>query len=99
MNVRLTPDAEEQAEASDSWWREDRKEARDLFARELAASKAQLVSTPKIGIVYAVVRGQPVRKFLMPRTRHHIFYAIDPETGDIIVHAIWGAPKEHGPKL
>lgn len=47
MNVELSLEAEEQAEACDAWWRENRREARDLFARELAATRAQLASTPK----------------------------------------------------
>lgn len=98
MNVGLSPEAESQAEACDTWWRENRKEARDLFARELAATREQLASTPKIGVVWRIVRGRPIRKFLMPRTGHHVYYEIEP-SGDIIVHAIWGAPKEGGPPL
>ena len=98
MNVFLSPDAEEQAEACDAWWRENRKDADDLFAHELAATRAQLASTPKIGVVWRIVRGKPIRKFLMPRTRNHVFYEIEP-SGDIMIHAIWGGPKEHGPKL
>ncbi len=99
MKVRLSEDAEQQAEVCDLWWREHRKDSPSLFAHELAATRAQLSSTPKIGVVWAVVRGNPVRRFLMPRTRHHIYYEIDVHTGDVYVHAIWGAPKEHGPKL
>ena len=97
MNVRLSPEAEEQAEVCDTWWRENRN-AQDLFARELAATKMQLVTTPKIGIVWTIVRGRPVRKFLMPRTHHHIYYEIE-ASGDIMIHSMWGAPKEHGPNL
>ncbi len=36
MKVRFTPEAEKQADESDTWWREHR-DVRDLFARELAA--------------------------------------------------------------
>jgi hypothetical protein len=36
MKVRFTPEAEEQAEAIDSWWRQHRMDARGLFAREPA---------------------------------------------------------------
>ncbi len=74
MKVDLSPEAEEQAEACDAWWRENRPDAHDLFAHELAATRAQLASVPKIGVVWRIVRGKPVRKFLMPRTRHHVYY-------------------------
>ncbi len=97
MKVDLSPEAEEEADACDLWWREHR-DARDLFARELAATRAQLANTPKIGVVWRIVRGKPIRKFLMPRTHHHLFYEIE-ASGDIMIHSIWGARKEHGPKL
>jgi len=45
MNVRLSPDAEEQAEVCDTWWRENRNDSPNLFAQELAAMTSQLVST------------------------------------------------------
>lgn len=98
MNVQLSPEAEQQAEACDAWWRENREDARDLFARELAATRAQLAITPKIGVVWKIIRGKPVRKFLKPRTRHHVYYEIE-ASGDIMIHAIWGAPKDGGPRL
>jgi plasmid stabilization system protein ParE len=99
MKVRFTPEAEEQADEIDTWWRQHRKDARDLFARELADMKALLMSMPKFGTVYTILDGQPVRKALMPRTRHHVYYTANTAEGLIIVHAVWGAPKEGGPKL
>lgn len=98
MNVRFTEEAEEQAEACDKWWRENR-DARDLFALELRDTKALIVSTPKIGTVYTILDGKQMRKVLMPKTRHHLYYVADPAEDEIIIHAVWGASKEHGPRL
>ncbi len=61
MKVRFTPEAEQQAGSSDAWWREHR-EARDLFARELAAMLAVLSVDPKLGKTYTILHGQPVRR-------------------------------------
>jgi len=66
MKVRFTPEAEAQADASDTWWREHR-EIRDLFARELAATVALLIETPKLGTVYTILHDRPLRKVLCPR--------------------------------
>lgn len=96
MNVRLTPEAEAQAEACDAWWRENR-DVRDLFARELRDTKARLVSKPKIGTVYTILDGKPMRRVLMRKTGHHVYFVADHD--EIIVHAAWGASKEHGPRL
>jgi hypothetical protein len=98
MKVRFTSEAEQQADASDTWWREHR-EARDLFARELADTTALLLVTPKLGTIYTILDGQPVRKVLMPRTQHHIYYTSDIAAGVLLVHAVWGAPKGRGPRL
>jgi len=97
MNVRFTPEADEQADASDTWWREHR-EVHDLFARELAATVALLIETPKLGTVYTILHDQPIRKVLMPKT-HHVYYASAIEAGEVVIHAVWGAPRGKGPKL
>jgi len=65
MKVVFTPEAEQQAERCDSWWRENGRSARDLFARELAEAKALLVEAPNIGVLYTMLDGQPVRRVLM----------------------------------
>jgi plasmid stabilization system protein ParE len=99
MRVRFTPEAEQQTDDIDTWWRQHRVDARDPFARELANMKALLVNMPRFGTVYTILDGQPVRKALMPKTRHHVYYTANVGEGLIIIHAVWGAPKEEGPKL
>jgi plasmid stabilization system protein ParE len=96
MKARFTPEADEQADKSDRWWREHR-DVHDLFARELAATIALLVGNPTLGTIYTVLHGQPMRKVLMPKTRHHVYYTT--EGDEILVHAVWGAPRGRGPKL
>jgi hypothetical protein len=98
MKVRFTPDAQEQADECDRWWRHHRT-ARDLFAREPAGTKELLLSNPKFGTVCTILDGQPVRELLMPKTRHHLYYVADVDADMIIIHAVWGAPRESGPTL
>jgi hypothetical protein len=35
----------------------------------------------------------------MNKTGNHVYYTVDHERDCIIVHSVWGGPKEHGPKL
>ena len=42
MKIRLTPDAEAQVAAIDTWWRQNRLAAPDLFADELSDTLAFL---------------------------------------------------------
>jgi len=46
MKLAFTPEAEEQADECDAWWPEHR-DARDLFARELAGAKELLRKSPR----------------------------------------------------
>ena len=56
MKLVFTPEAEEQADECDRWWREHR-DAKDLFARELAATRTLLREAPNIGSMYTVLDG------------------------------------------
>jgi len=35
----------------------------------------------------------------MPRTRHHVYYTYNQDDGEIVIRAVWSAPKGPGPKL
>ena len=99
MKFVFTPEAEQQADECDTWWRVNRKATAGLFASELATLKALLLVSPNVGSVYALLDGQPVRRVLMKKTGNHLYYVVDSEHDQIIVHSVWGASKEHGPEL
>jgi hypothetical protein len=67
MRIFFTPEAEEEAEYCDTWWRENRPATSTLFARELAEAKALILSVPDVGSVYMTIDGQPVLRVLMKR--------------------------------
>ena len=99
MKLFFSPQAESQAMEMDSWWREHRPGARELFARELAEARELIVSTPTAGTRYTTRSGRPFRRVLMPKTRNHVYFEVDEARELIIVHAIWGAPRGRGPVL
>jgi plasmid stabilization system protein ParE len=99
MKLVFTPDAERQATEMDSWWREHRPAARDVFARELAEAGALIAGTPTAGAVYTSKRGQHFRRVLMPKTKNHLYFEVDKARELAIAHAIWGAPRGRGPRL
>jgi plasmid stabilization system protein ParE len=97
MKVAFTPEAAQQADDCDAWWREHRPSGPGLFARELAEAQAIIVSMPGIGPVYTILDGRAVRRFLLRRSRNHVYYVV--ESDCVIIHSIWGAPKGRGPNL
>jgi hypothetical protein len=72
MKLVFTPEAEQQADECDTWWRQHR-DARDLFARELADAKTLLRRAPNVGSKDTVLDGLPVRRVLLPKTGAHIY--------------------------
>jgi hypothetical protein len=99
MKIFFTPEADEQAEFCDTWWREHRPATADLFARELAEAKALVMRVPNVGSRYTVLNEKPVRRVLLKKTDNHVYYVFDRERDRITVHSVWGARKERGPKL
>jgi plasmid stabilization system protein ParE len=60
--IVVTPEAEEQVRAIDSWWRKERPAAPNLFGEELAAA-FELLSNASLG------GRRYIRANLFPRTR------------------------------
>ena len=97
--VRLAAEAEDQAAEAQAWWVANRPLAPGLFANELLAAIDLLTHMPRVGQRYRV-RGVPgLRRMLLPRTRYHVYYTHDPEARLVVVVAVWGAVRGHGPPL
>jgi hypothetical protein len=61
-----------------AWWRENR-DIKTLFAQEFLATIRHIQRVPGAGPVYVERRGRAIRKWLMPKTRCHIYYRVVPE--------------------
>jgi plasmid stabilization system protein ParE len=99
MKLVFAPEADRQATEMDTWWRERRPSARDLFARELADVGKLLTTTPSAGVAYATQSGRAARRVLMPKTRNYVYYEVREAEELVIVLAVWGAPRRRGPQL
>jgi plasmid stabilization system protein ParE len=98
MKVRLAPRALADAKRLKRWWVRHRTKAPDLFERELDVTLARIAAMPNLGSLYEPEGGDVgVRRALMKKTGHHIYYAVQGD--EIVVITIWGARKERGPKL
>jgi hypothetical protein len=83
----------------DAWWREHRRDARLLFARELAEARDLILATPGVGVTYTSASGKTARRVLLPKTRNHVYFEVDEQQDLVIVLAVWGAPRRRGPSL
>jgi hypothetical protein len=38
-----------------------------------------------------------MRRVFMRKTQRHVYYTHDEAGAEIVIHAVWGAPKQHVP--
>jgi hypothetical protein len=62
VKVELSAEADAQVQQIDSWWRENRQRAPDLFTDELDRALLMLEDSPTLGVPYELKRG--VRRLL-----------------------------------
>ncbi len=98
MKVEILEEARSQYRAASAWWREHR-DAKALLAQELLSAIRHLQVAPETGQIYAKRRGRVIRRWLMPKTEHHIYYRFDRETEVLVIYSIWGGCRRRGPKL
>jgi plasmid stabilization system protein ParE len=99
VKTRLTAPARRQADRINHWWRENRTAVPRLFAQELADARSMIADRPEIGSPYTERQGVLVRRVLLPKTRHHVYYEIDRKNDLVMILAIWGTPRGSGPQL
>lgn len=97
--VIVVDTAEAQLREIVEWWSSHRPKAPWLVLDEFERCVAFLESSPDAGVGFArtVVRG--VRRLLLKRTRHFVYYVHDERREVVYVIAVWGAPKVGDPQL
>lgn len=81
------------------WWRVNRPAAPTLFLEELEGAFELLSAAPDVGRRYRHRWIPGLRRLLLPATKHHVYYVHDEEADVVIVLAVWGAVRGHGPRL
>ncbi|MEI7892430.1 MAG: type II toxin-antitoxin system RelE/ParE family toxin [Myxococcales bacterium] len=99
MKVHVSKRARRQIEKIHTWWVEHRPAARALFLDELAAADRLLRVTPELGLVYCEQKTGTVRRLLLPKTHHHLYYRYRADLEEVTILCVWGAPKGHTPAL
>ena len=99
FRVELAPRAHEQARRIDRWWRENRESSPTLFADELSELLERLEQGIAAGVLYPFTAPFEVRRVLLPRSRYHVYFSIEPDAELVKVRAIWHTARGRGPRL
>jgi plasmid stabilization system protein ParE len=97
--IRVMPEAIEQAEQADTWWRENRPDAPYLFREELDEALGLLASAPLAGEPQPRRRVPGARRVPLQRTRYHLYYVYEASSNQVRVLAVWSALRGRGPHL
>jgi plasmid stabilization system protein ParE len=97
--VGFSRTADAQVETIESWWRENRPAAPDMFSRELRAAVHLLETSPLIGKAYPQAPVPEVRRLLIGRSRYHVYWEVDAGAQAVTILAVWYAGRGSGPRL
>jgi plasmid stabilization system protein ParE len=94
--VRFTDTANQHVDREQTWWLENR-DRKGLFATELEHVAQILSLLPGLGTPYTETNIADLRRMYIRRLACHLYYTFD--DNEVIVRAMWGARREHGPEL
>jgi plasmid stabilization system protein ParE len=97
--VVIVDAAEEQLGEIVEWWAAHREASPLLVTQEFDRCVSLLEASPDVGVRFLRSRVPGVRRLVMKRTKHHVYYLHDEPNGVVYVLAVWGAPKVGDPVL
>jgi plasmid stabilization system protein ParE len=97
VKIEVTRRAGRQIAQISEWWREHRVAAPLMFLNEVEKAEALLGQHPDVGVIYATHRTGVIRRILLGDTRYHLYYRHDVERREIVVLAVWSAPRGRPP--
>jgi plasmid stabilization system protein ParE len=98
LTLRISPEAEEQAEYLGEWWREHRPAARSLKDL-LAETFAAIESAPNGSPVYATIDGEVVRYRMIKSTPYAAFYYVDAGREVAVIISVWSLQRGERPPV
>lgn len=95
--IELHRRARREIETIDAWWRTHRPLSPDAFLGDVEHAFEALLVHPGLGAQARSTRIVGVRRILLPRTHHHLYYRV---AGEVIqVLAVWHASRGRPPGL
>ena len=94
--VRFTETARDHISLERTWWLKNR-DHQALFAAEFEHAVRLLTNLPGAGTLYPGTSTAGLRRLFLRTLNCHLYYTFDDRA--VIVLALWGASREHGPSI
>jgi plasmid stabilization system protein ParE len=98
MKIRLTARAAEHVRAVDTWWRAHRADM-TAFIDEFNRAVELLMTAPDLGAIYTPKAAFGVRRLLLSRSQHYLYYVHRRDRHIIQILAVWSCFRGRGPRL
>ena len=98
MKAFISKRASRAADRIDARWRE-RGDNPAVFASEFLEAVIRLETTNGAGQAFPTSRNPSLRRVLLPKSRCHVYFEIDPAKHRIHILQVWDGRRERGPKL
>jgi hypothetical protein len=98
VRLRITARAARQVREADAWWREHRADARG-FIDEFSHAIDLLTELPDLGAVYLPKAAFGVRRLLLAKSEHYLYYLRDRERHTLRILALWSCYRGRMPPL
>jgi len=95
--LRIQSDAQEQADAADDWWRENRPAAPNRFIEEFDAALDELLRVPDLWPFAGLNEVPSARRRVLLVTGYAVYYCYDPKADHVDVIAVWSTRRGRGP--
>jgi len=97
VRFEISRRARRQIDRIQKWWTGNRPAARSRFLDELDEAERVLRLNPEAGKLYATIRSGVIRRILLTQTENHLYYRYRADRDEIVVLAVWGAPRQRDP--
>jgi plasmid stabilization system protein ParE len=98
LNVSFTPRAKRQAARANVWWRQNRTAVPTAFSDELERVLELIATQPSIGARALNIRLPYVRRVLMHRVDHYLYYRVVEQPERMLqVLAVWHTSRGAAP--
>ena len=97
LTYRIKARAKREIEKAAKWWAENRLAAPGAVRKDVEDALKIVVEHPAIGTKVETGRSPQVRRFLLNRTSHFMYYRV--RRAELEVLSVWHTSREHGPSV
>ena len=89
FQLLVTEQAADQIRNAGNWWADNRADVPSRLGEELERGFRLLVFQPLAGHLVPDAKAPEVRRILLRKTQHHVYYRVDTDPGAVVILAFW----------